>query len=121
MDGGTQEPRSDSRRNEGARGAPSWVPARLLTHRALLQYTTQFKKHDGAITQKIHYGGNSAKALRISVEASLAKLRTDYIDILYVHWWDWSTSVEEVMNALHHLVAAGKVLYLVRVPVRCGV
>ena len=46
---------------------------------------------------------------------SLAKLRTHYIDILYVHWWDWKTSMKEVMNGLHNLVVAGKVLYLVRV------
>jgi aryl-alcohol dehydrogenase-like predicted oxidoreductase len=38
------------------------------------------------------------------MEASLKKLRTSYIDILYVHWWDWTTSVEEIMNALHNLV-----------------
>ena len=44
---------------------------------------------------------------------SLAKLRTHYIDILYVHWWDWNTSMKEVMNGLHNLVVAGKVLYLV--------
>jgi len=39
-------------------------------------------------------------------------LRTSYIDILYVHWWDWTTSVEEIINALHNLVVQGKVLYL---------
>jgi aryl-alcohol dehydrogenase-like predicted oxidoreductase len=44
----------------------------------------------------------------------LKNLRTSYIDILYVHWWDWTTSVEEIMNALHNLVVQGKVLYLVR-------
>ncbi|KIJ38045.1 hypothetical protein M422DRAFT_177234, partial [Sphaerobolus stellatus SS14] len=38
--------------------------------------------------------------------------RTTYIDILYVHWWDYETSVEEVMNSLHNLVVAGSVLYL---------
>lgn len=44
----------------------------------------------------------------------MKKLKTSYIDILYVHWWDWTTSVEEVMNGrLHNLVVAGKVLYLV--------
>jgi hypothetical protein len=53
--------------------------------------------------------------MHLSVEASLKKLRTSYIDILYVHWWDWETSVEEVMNGLHVLVQQGKVLYLVRV------
>ena len=62
--------------------------------------------------QKTTYNGNNTKNLHISVEASLKKLRTDYIDILYLHWWDYSTSVEEVMNSLHNLVAQGKVLYL---------
>ena len=51
--------------------------------------------------------------MHISVEASLKKLRTSYIDIFYVHWWDWETSIEEVMNGLHMLVQQGKVLYLV--------
>ena len=51
--------------------------------------------------------------MHVSVEASLKKLRTDYIDILYVHWWDYQTSIEEVMNGLHNLVTSGKVLYLV--------
>ncbi len=59
------------------------------------------------------YTGNNAKSLHISVEASLKKLRTTYIDLLYVHWWDWHTSVEEVMKSLHTLVLQGKVIYLV--------
>ncbi|KIP10770.1 hypothetical protein PHLGIDRAFT_115124 [Phlebiopsis gigantea 11061_1 CR5-6] len=60
----------------------------------------------------VHFVGNNLKSLHNSVAASLKKLRTDYIDILYVHWWDYTCSVEEVMNGLHHLVAQGKVLYL---------
>jgi aryl-alcohol dehydrogenase-like predicted oxidoreductase len=51
--------------------------------------------------------------MRLSVDASLKKLRTSYVDILYLHWWDFDTSVEEVMNGLHILVQQGKVLYLV--------
>jgi len=47
-----------------------------------------------------------------SVEASLKKLRTSYIDILYLHWWEYTTSVEEVMQGLNNLVKQGKVLYL---------
>ena len=62
----------------------------------------------------MNYSGNNAKSLHMSVEASLKKLRTTYIDLLYVHWWDYATSVEEVMNSLHILVQQGKVLYLVR-------
>ena len=47
-----------------------------------------------------------------SLEASLKNLRTDYIDIFYIHFWDYTSSVEEVMNGLHNLVVQGKVLYL---------
>jgi aryl-alcohol dehydrogenase-like predicted oxidoreductase len=42
----------------------------------------------------------------------LKKLRTSYIDLLYVHWWDYSTTIEEVMLSLNDLVKAGKVMYL---------
>lgn len=51
--------------------------------------------------------------MNLSVDASLKKFRTTYIDLFYVHWWDYSTPVEEVMNGLHNLVVQGKVLYLV--------
>lgn len=59
-----------------------------------------------------NFTGNSAKSMRISIEHSLQKLQTSYVDILYVHWWDFATSVEEVMRHLHVLVMAEKVLYL---------
>lgn len=51
--------------------------------------------------------------MKLSLEASLQKLRTTYIDIFYVHIWDLHTSVEEIMDSLHVLVLSGKVLYLV--------
>ena len=50
--------------------------------------------------------------MHISVNRSLQKLGTDYIDILYLHWWDFTTSVEEVMHGLNVLINTGKVLYL---------
>ena len=62
------------------------------------------------------YAGNNSKSLRLSLNASLEKLRTTYIDLFYVHWWDYDTSVEEVMHSLHALVMAGKILYLVSPP-----
>ena len=65
------------------------------------------------MAQQVMYLGNSNKSLHISVHASLSKLRTTYIDLLYVHWWDYGTSIEGVMRSLHALVQAGKVLYLV--------
>lgn len=48
----------------------------------------------------------------MSVRDSLAKLQTDFIDILYLHWWDHTTSIEEIMDSLHILVEQGKVMYL---------
>ncbi|WVQ80661.1 hypothetical protein IAT38_002766 [Cryptococcus sp. DSM 104549] len=60
----------------------------------------------------INYFGNARKDLRVSLQASLKKLRTDYVDILYVHYWDYTTSIPELMQSLNDLVKAGKVLYL---------
>ncbi|HEU5030914.1 MAG TPA: aldo/keto reductase [Spirillospora sp.] len=57
-------------------------------------------------------GGNSRKSMVRSVEESLSRLRTDYIDLLYLHMWDGGTPVEEVLRAMDDLVSAGKVLYL---------
>ncbi|EPQ54739.1 Aldo/keto reductase [Gloeophyllum trabeum ATCC 11539] len=76
------------------------------------QYTTNYKRGQDAIAIKANYTGNNVKSMLISVTDSLRKLRTSYIDILYVHWWDWDTSIEEVMDGLHTLVLQGKVLYL---------
>ena len=61
---------------------------------------------------KANYQGNHSKSLKISLEASLQKLQTSYVDLLYVHWWDFSTSIPELMQSLHHVVATGTVLYL---------
>lgn len=57
-------------------------------------------------------GGNHRKSMVRSVEESLKKLGTDYIDLLYLHVWDFTTPVEEVLRGLDDLVRQGKVLYL---------
>lgn len=80
---------------------------------AYWQYTTNYKQGNTSIRQHVNYVGNNAKSMHISVAASLKKLRTDYIDLLYLHWWDFDTSVEEVMVSLHNLAVSGKVIYLV--------
>lgn len=56
--------------------------------------------------------GNHRKNLRRSLEGSLRRLRTDYIDLYQVHIWDHTTPVEDVMSALDDLVHAGKVLHI---------
>lgn len=54
--------------------------------------------------------GASRKSLRRAVEASLRRLGTDYLDLLWVHAWDRNTPVEETLRALDDLVRAGTVL-----------
>jgi aryl-alcohol dehydrogenase-like predicted oxidoreductase len=56
-------------------------------------------------------GGNHRKSMVRSVEDSLKRLGTDYIDLLYLHAWDFTTPVEEVLRGLDDLVRSGKVLY----------
>jgi len=56
--------------------------------------------------------GNHRKNLFQAVEASLKRLGTDYIDLLWLHLWDSLTPIEEVMRAFDDLVRMGKVLYI---------
>lgn len=57
-------------------------------------------------------GGNSRKNMMVSVETSLKRLQTDYIDLFWLHMWDGMTPIEEVMRGLDDLVRSGKVLYI---------
>ena len=56
--------------------------------------------------------GNQRKSMVQSVEGSLKRLNTDYIDVLWLHTWDFMTPAAEVMRAFDDLVRAGKVLYI---------
>ncbi|KAI0922847.1 hypothetical protein AcV5_009719 [Taiwanofungus camphoratus] len=90
-----------------------WMELRRVRDQMVIatKYTSNFKRGE-SLPMKTSFIGNHIKSLHVSVEASLKKLRTNYIDILYLHWWDWHSGVEEVMNGLHNLVTQGKVLYL---------
>ena len=57
-------------------------------------------------------GGNQRKNMMRSVEASLKRLQTDYIDLYWVHVWDQITPIEEMMRALDDLVRQGKLLHV---------
>ncbi|GAA3591042.1 aldo/keto reductase [Nonomuraea rosea] len=56
-------------------------------------------------------GGNGRKHMIRAVEASLRRLRTDYIDLFMLHTWDRITPVEEVMRTFDDLTTAGKIRY----------
>jgi aryl-alcohol dehydrogenase-like predicted oxidoreductase len=57
-------------------------------------------------------GGNQRKSMMRSIEDSLKRLKTDYIDLYWLHIWDQLTPVEEVMRAFDDLVRQGKVLHV---------
>ncbi|KAK9390168.1 NADP-dependent oxidoreductase domain-containing protein [Lipomyces mesembrius] len=76
------------------------------------KFTTEYKAYKLGKGKTPNHCGNHKRSLHMSVRDSLKKLQTDWIDILYLHWWDYTTSIEEIMDSLHILVEQGKVLYL---------
>jgi aryl-alcohol dehydrogenase-like predicted oxidoreductase len=78
------------------------------------------QRSDYVLATKLYYPmgpgpndrGLSRKHIMDSVDASLRRLGTDYIDLYQIHRWDAETPIEETMAALHDVVRAGKVRYL---------
>lgn len=70
------------------------------------KYTLRMRQGDP------NFSGNHRKNLMQSVNASLKRLHTDYIDVLWLHAWDFATPVDEVLRGLDDLVHQGKVHYL---------
>ncbi|MCJ1365211.1 hypothetical protein MMC16_004332 [Acarospora aff. strigata] len=91
-----------------------WLSSRGVRDEMVIatKYTTAWRSYQGYEHHQTNFSGNSSKSLHLSVRDSLKKLQTDYIDLLYVHWWDFTTSIPELMQSLNDLVRAGKVLYL---------
>jgi len=94
-----------------------WMESRGVRDQMVIatKFTTGFKMYTlngdkPEITSNSQ--GNHTKSLKVSLEASLKKLRTDYVDILYVHWWDFTTSIPELMQSLNTMIQQGKILYL---------
>ena len=69
------------------------------------KYTSNTKRGDP------NAGGNHRKNMVQSLDASLKRLNTDYIDLYWVHAWDPLTPIEELMRALDDMVKSGKILY----------
>ncbi|MBF0547289.1 MAG: aldo/keto reductase [Candidatus Riflebacteria bacterium] len=70
------------------------------------KYTLNMKPDDP------NSGGNQRKNMFQSIEGSLKRLKTDYIDVFWVHIWDGMTPIAEIMRGLDDLVKAGKVLHI---------
>ncbi|KAA9353613.1 aldo/keto reductase [Larkinella humicola] len=78
-----------------------------LRDKALISTKATFKMGDGP-----NDFGSSRFHLVKSCEDSLRRLKTDHIDIYYMHGFDGNTPVEETLSALNHLVQSGKVRYI---------
>jgi len=82
----------------------------LQGHRDEVVLTTKYS--NSAPGKDPNAGGNQRKNMMQAVEASLKRLKTDTIDLYWLHIWDQLTPVEEVMRAFDDLVQQGKVLYV---------
>ncbi|MFZ1864725.1 MAG: aldo/keto reductase [Polyangiales bacterium] len=83
-----------------------WLEGRRDRTVVATKYTLAMDHED------LNTAGNHRKNLVRSVENSLRRLSTDYIDLLWVHAWDEHTPYQETMRALDDVVRAGKVLYV---------
>lgn len=65
---------------------------------------------------RMHPGPNGAglsrKAILSEIDKSLKRLGTDYVDLYIIHRWDYTTPIEETMEALHEVVKSGKARYI---------
>jgi len=82
----------------------------LQGHREQMVVATKYT--NALTTGDANAGGNQRKNMVQAVEGSLQRLKTDYIDLYWLHIWDQLTPVEEVMRAFDDLVRQGKVLYV---------
>ncbi len=78
------------------------------------------RREDAVIATKVYFPmsagpndrGLSRKALFTAIDASLRRLGTDYVDLYQIHRWDYSTPIEETLEALHDIVKAGKARHI---------
>lgn len=88
----------------------------IAGHRGEMVVATKYTNSAGVLSGKPasdpNAGGNQRKNMVQAVEGSLKRLKTDYIDLYWLHIWDQITPAEEVMRAFDDLVRAGKILYI---------
>lgn len=83
----------------------------FVAERAVRDRTVIATKSGFATRRGFHAGGNGARHIQAAVDGSLRRLRTDFIDLYWVHVWDGITPAEEVLRTMTALIATGKIRY----------
>ncbi len=83
----------------------------FIAERGLRDNIVLASKSGFAASAGPHAGGNGAKHIHAALEGSLKRLRTDFIDLYWVHVWDCVTPAEELLETMTALVRAGKIRY----------
>ncbi|MHC5772015.1 MAG: aldo/keto reductase [Nostoc sp.] len=93
-------------------GASEEIVGRALKDFAKRDQVVIATKVHGKVGDGPNDRGLSRKHIFDSIDASLQRLQTDYVDLYQIHRWDYETPIEETLEALHDIVKAGKVRYL---------
>jgi len=93
-------------------GASETVTGKLLKELAQREQVVIATKVCNPMGRGPNERGLSRKHIMQSIDASLKRLGTDYVDLYQVHRWDYSTPIEETMEALNDVVRAGEALYI---------
>ena len=93
-------------------GVSEEVTGRALSDYARRDEVVLATKTYWPMSDDVNDRGLSRKHIMQAIDNSLRRLGTDYVDLFYIHRWDYETPIEETMEALHDVVRAGKALYI---------
>ena len=94
-----------------ASGRSEAMLGEIIADRGMRDSLVVATKSGFAAGKGVHAGGNGARHIHAALEGSLRRLRTDFIDLYWVHVWDSVTPPEELLETMSGLVRAGKIRY----------
>jgi hypothetical protein len=83
-----------------------------VTSPAVRRWSSPQKSTSATNDQDPNAGGLSRKHIMDAIDDSLRRLGMEYVDLYQIHRWDYTTPIEETMEALHDVVKAGKARYI---------
>ena len=94
-----------------AGGRSEEMLGKFIAERELREQIVVATKAGFAAGRGVHAGGNGAKHVYAALEGSLKRLRTDYVDLFWIHVWDSVTPAEELLETMSALARSGKIRY----------